>query len=208
MEKERERAMDGGGGWGSGSEERALGVREQGPGPPVDMPHRLERSAISLSRLSDTIWRGSILLKAVSEWHMGELVWGTTPPCLLQAQSPSCEKSTEQLFLFFPFCSFKRQQQPPPSLVPSCPPPLQCLALSLTLSLFFPLALRHSLVTARSSNRTTLVLTRTRGSPEMLHGAPFGRRQLKWKRKKSFCSFFSNICHATESSYRHKGSVF
>lgn len=94
----------------------------------------------------------------------------------------------------------------PPSLLPALP--LFSASLSHSLSPFFsPLALRHSLVTARSSNRTTLILTRTRGSPEMPHGAPFGRRELKWKRKRSFCSFFY-VCHGADSSYRHKGIVF
>lgn len=61
-QREKERGI---GGVGGG--ERALGVREHGPGAPVDRPGRLERSAISLSGRSDTIWRGSILLKAASE---------------------------------------------------------------------------------------------------------------------------------------------
>lgn len=59
----------------------------------------------------------AVLLKAVSEWHMGSWCEARLP-CVSSRPKVFLRKSTEQLF-----CFFKRQQQPPsPSLLPSFPP--------------------------------------------------------------------------------------
>lgn len=114
---------------------------------------------------TDTIWRGLYCLKLwVNDiWEAGVRHNSPVPP---PDPKSSCE-STEQLF-----CFFKRQQPPSPSLIHCLfflPPslPLPC---SRSLSLFFSLFLRHSLVTAWSSNRTTLFLNGTE-SPEIPRGA-------------------------------------
>lgn len=109
----------------------------------------------------------ALLLKALSEWHMGRWFEAQLPRASSRPQVFLWE-STERLF-----CFFKQQQPPSPSLIhclsPSVPP---SLSVALSLSLFFSLFLRHSLVTAWSSNPTTLFLTRT-GSPEIPRRSPW-----------------------------------
>lgn len=143
----------------------ALGVCEQSlvfqwTGRPV------ERSAISLSCSTDTIWRGLYCLKLWVNDIWGAGVRHDSPASPPDPKS-SCEREPSN---FSAFSNGSSNLPLPPSLIHSLPPSISLRSLSL--SLFFSLFLRHSLVTAWSSNRTTLFLTRT-GSPEIRRGAPW-----------------------------------
>lgn len=116
---------------------------------------------------TDTIWRGLYCLKLwVNDiWGAGVRRNSRVPP---PDPKSSCERAPHN---FSAFSNSSSLPLPPLFTAPlSLLPPSLCVALSL--SLFFSLFLRHSLVTAWSSNRTTLFLTRT-GSPEISCGAPW-----------------------------------
>lgn len=143
------------------------------PGVPVDRQAGGEICHFIVLVSTDTIWRGLYCLKLwVNDiWGAGVRHNSPVPP---PDPKSSCERALSNFSAFSNGSSLPL----PPSFTAFLPP-----SLALSLSLFFSLFLRHSLVTAWSSNRTTLFLTRT-GSPEIPRGAPWVPAP-KMKKKKA-----------------------